>query len=87
MKSEAFLVLHIDHREPGPPRIIAAHIFGESCNTLTLSHKRGMSYCDAYRSGECDSYDEATQRVLDYAKDAGWDWCFKLLEEDWTGSP
>lgn len=90
MKHEAFLIFKIDARTPldadvspwSPPRIVGAQIIGEPSATATLLWTKGITYCDAFRSGEYDDYDDAKKYVRDYINMMGWDWCFEFLNEE-----
>jgi len=83
----AYLVLLLDLRDGGAPRIVAAGTFGESCTSLTLRWKKGFSYCDAvqveYGPTEfCKNYDDARGHIHDHVDSMGWDWCKKMLESE-----
>lgn len=87
MEQRAFLILCVDAREPGDARVIGAGIFSEGPETLTLSHKVGVAYCEVYASRPCSSYAEAKLDVLEYIQDHRWEWCAALLAREWPGTP
>ena len=88
MKTEAYLVLCIDAREANrAPRIVAAGVFSESAESLTLVHKTGIAYCDVYKSDLHDSYAEAVLDVHEFIRDHRWTWCGALLAEEWGDHP
>lgn len=87
MAERAFLILCVDAREPGDARVTGAGIFSEGPETLTLSHKRGVAYCEVYASEPRPSYAEAEHDVLEYIRDHRWEWCAALLAREWPGTP
>jgi len=86
MNSSAYLVFCIDARS-GVPLVIGAGIFTESASSLTLRHRKGIGYCDAFQvsygnhPGPKD-FDEAQELLRLMAEDHGLDWCLRMLDDE-----